>query len=63
MELQAEDREAQEISEQALKDGWEDNEEVPHREGFPYLPKIIRTEIINKHHNDPLASHFGIDET
>ena len=59
-ELQAEDRKAQEIREQGLKDGWKDIEEVLYWESLLYLPEIIRTEIISRHHNDPLAGHFGI---
>ncbi len=62
-ELQAEDQEALGIREQGLKDGWEDIEGVLHREGFLYLPEIIRTEIIRRHHDDPLVGHFGIQKT
>ena len=32
-------------------------------QGLPYLPEIIRTEIISRHHNDSLAEHFGIEKT
>ena len=28
-----------------------------------YLPEIIRTEIINRHHDDLLAGYFGIEKT
>ena len=34
-----------------------------HYQGLPYLPEIIRTEIISRHHDDPLAGHFGIEKT
>ena len=34
-----------------------------HQQGFPYVLKIIRTKLINRHHNDPLAGHFGIKKT
>ncbi len=43
--------------------GWEDIEGVLHWEGLPYLPEIIRFEIISRHHNDPLEGHFGIEKT
>ena len=32
-------------------------------QGLLYLPEIIRIEIISRHHNDPLISHFGIKKT
>ena len=31
--------------------------------GLPYIPEIIRSEVISRHHDDPLARHFGIDKT
>ena len=27
------------------------------------MPGIIRTEIISRHHNDPLAGHFGVENS
>ncbi len=27
------------------------------------MPEIVRTKLISRHHNDPLASHFGINKT
>ncbi len=63
LDLQAEDRKARGIREQDLKDDWEDLVGVLHRESLLYLPEIIRTEIISRHHEDPLAGHFGIGRT
>ncbi len=57
-ELQAEDQEAQRIRAESLKDGWKDIKGVLHREGLPYL-----SEIISRHHDNPMAGHFGIDKT
>ncbi len=34
-----------------------------HHQSLPYVPKIVRTELISRHHDDPLAGHFGIDKT
>ena len=28
-----------------------------------YISKVMRTKLISKHHNHPLASHFRIDKT
>ena len=62
-ELQAEDQAAREIRQQGLKEGWAEVEGVLHFQGLPYLPEIIRTEIISRHHDDPLAGHFGVEKT
>ena len=62
-ELQAEDQVAREIKEKGLKEGWEEIDRVLHRKGRPYLLEIIRTKIISRHHNDPLAGHFGVEKT
>ncbi len=32
-------------------------------QGLPYVPEIVKTELISKHHDDPLAGDFGIDKT
>ena len=32
-------------------------------QGLPYIPEIIRSEVISRHHDDLLAGHFGIDKT
>ena len=34
-----------------------------HHQGLSYIPEIIRTELINRHHDNPLAGHFGIEKT
>ncbi len=34
-----------------------------HYQGLPYIPKVIRSELISRHHDDPLAGHFGIEKT
>ncbi len=62
-EQQAEDQEARKIREQGLKEGWEEIEEVLPHQGLPYMSEIVRTKLISRHHNDPLAGHFGIDKT
>ena len=48
--------------EQLVKD-WQDIESILHYQGLPYVSEIIRTELISRHHNNPLASHFGIEKT
>ena len=62
-ELQSEDEQMRKLrAEQPVKD-WQDIEGVLHHQGLPYVPEIIRTELISKHHDDPLAGHFGIKKT
>lgn len=48
----------------SLKDGYEvDADEVLHWESLPYMSKIIRTELISRHHGNSLVSYFGIENT
>lgn len=60
--MQAEDAQAKEIRAEA-KEGWEEIDGVLRHEGLPYVPELIRTELMSRHHDDPLAGHFGIEKT
>ena len=63
-DLQEEDTQAQLVRAEKLgKDGWEDTEGILHYQSLPYVPEILRTELISRHHDDPLAGHFGIEKT
>ncbi len=63
-ELQAEDQLVGRVRKQGLKDGWEeDADRLLHHQGLPYVPEVIRTRLISRHHDDPLAGHFEIDNT
>ncbi len=62
-ELQDDDKEAMKLRLEGLSEGWEDIEQVLHYQSLPYVPKVIRSELISKYHNDPLAGHFGIEKT
>ena len=59
-ELQEADSEAQELR---TKDGYQDIDGVLHHQGLPFVPEAIRMELISRHHDDPLAGHFGIEKT
>ena len=62
-ELQSEDKQARKLrAEQPVKN-WQNIEGVLHYQGLSYVPEIIRTELISRHHDDPLAGHFGIKKT
>ena len=62
-ELQSEDEQAQKLRAEQLVKDWQDIEGVLHHQGLPYVPEIIRTELISRHHDNPLAGHFGIKKT
>ena len=51
------------IRAEKLGKNWEDFNRILHHQGLPYIPEIIRTELISRHHDDPLAGHFGIEKT
>ena len=57
------DQETHKIKEQVLKDSREDVDKVLHWEGLAYIPEIIRTELINRYHDNSLAGHFDIKKT
>ena len=63
--LQAKDEQTQKLSanQQLDQQGWKDIDGVLHHQNLPYVPEIIRTKLISKHHNNPLAGHFGIKKT
>ncbi len=63
-ELQDDDTKAKKLRlEQVLLKGWEDIEQVLYYQGLPYIPKVIYLELISRHHDNPLVSHFGIEKT
>ena len=63
VELRAEDSQARKIRTEKLGGNWEDSDGILHHQGLPYIPEIIRTELISRHHNDLLADYFGIEKT
>ena len=62
-ELQDKDEEAKALRAAGLPEDWEDVEEVLQYRGLVYVPEIIRSDVISRHHDDSLAGHFGIDKT
>ena len=63
VELQAEDGQAQKIRAEKLGKNWKDSNRILHHQGLLYIPEIIRTELISRHYDDPLAGYFGIEKT
>ena len=60
--LQQSDEEAWKIRAKGLE-GYKEVDQVLHHQGLPFIPEVIQTELISRHHNDPLARHFGIDKS
>ena len=63
MELQAEDDQARKIRAEKLGGNWKDSNRILYHQGLLYILEIIKTELISRHHDDPLAGHFGIEKT
>ena len=61
-ELQETDLKAQKLRQQKA-DGYEEIDKIFHHQGLPFVPEAIWTELISRHHDDPLAGHFGIEKT
>ena len=62
--LQEFDKKARKIrATRELQEGWKDSNGVLQHQGLLFVPEIIRTKLISRHHNDPLARHVGIDKT
>ena len=64
--LQESNAEAQKIRAEELKKGlgkYVDFDGMLHHQGLPFVPEIIRTKLISRHHDDSLAGHFGIAKT
>ena len=62
MELQVEDGQVQKMRAGKLGGNCEDSDRILHHQCLPYVSEIIRTELINRHHDDLLASYFGIEK-
>lgn len=60
-ELRTNDQQAIEIrAEATMKKGWAEVDEVFYFQDLPYVREII---YIERHHNNLLANHFGIEKT
>ncbi len=60
--LRDDDKEAMKLRSEGLPEGWEDIKQVLHYQSLPYVLKVIRLELISRHHDDLLASYFGIEK-
>ena len=63
-ELQEKNEEAKFLRGSAgLPENWKDVKRVLQYRGLLYVPEIIRSKVISRHHDDLLSGHFGIDKT
>ena len=62
-ELQDEDEEAKVLRAGGLSKSWEEVKGMLQYRGLPYVPEIIRSEVISYHYDDSLVGHFGFDKT
>ena len=63
LELQESDDKAQKIRPEGLKNSYEEVDGILHHQGLLFVLEATRTELVSRHHDDPLAGHFGIDKT
>ena len=63
LELQESDKEAQKIRVEEPKSDYEEVDGVLHHQRLPLVPEVIQTELISRHHYNPLIRHFGINKT
>ncbi len=63
LELQDNDKEAMKLRSKGLSEGWEDIGQVLHHLGLSYVPKVICSELISRHHDNPLIGHCGMAKT
>ncbi len=63
LELQDDNKNAMKLRSEELVEGWEDIKQVLHCQDLLYVPKVIRSKLITRHHDDPLVGHFSIEKT
>ena len=63
LDLQSDDDQVRKLQAADLPKRWKNIERVLQYGGLPYTSENIELELISQHHNNFLASHFGIDKT
>ena len=62
-ELQDDEKEAKKLRSKGLPEGWKDIKQVFYYQGLLYIPKVICSKLISRHHNNTLIGHFSIKKT
>ncbi len=60
--LQDNNKEAMKLRSEGPPKGRENIEQVLYYQSLPYVPKVIWSELISRHYDNPLADHFGIEK-
>ena len=58
--LQVDNKEAKKLRSEKLSESWKDIKKMLYYQSFLYILKVIFSELISKHYNDPLIGHFDI---
>lgn len=61
--LQKNNKKARKLRSKKLPENLKDIKEVLYYQGFFYIPKIIYSELISRHHDNPLVGNFEIEKT
>ncbi len=63
LELQDDDKKIKKLSSKRLLEGLEDIEEVCYYQDFPYVSKVICSELISRYYDNLFVGHFGIKKS
>ncbi len=61
--LQDDNKKAKKLRSEKLLEGWKNIKEVLYDQGFLYVSKTIRSELISRHYNNLFINHFGKEKT
>lgn len=50
------------MKQQILEKDWEDTHKILYKKVILYIPMVIRTKVICRHHDDLLTEHFEINK-
>lgn len=63
LKLKDNNKEAKKWRIDRLRKSWEDNKEIIYYQDLPNILKTIYSKLINRHYNNLLIGHFGIEKT
>lgn len=61
--LQDDDKKAKKLKSERLSKGQKDIEKTLYYQGLPYVLKVICSELISRHLNNPFVDHLDIEKT
>ncbi len=63
LKLQDNNKNAKKLRLKGLSESWEDIEQILYYQDLPYVPKVIRSELISRHHDNLFVVYFNIEKT